>query len=886
LKATAKDALAIAEKERQLIKDTRSTIMNMTATKGRTAQEIFAASTSKALTEQRRILAAATIRLTGAERALGASRMALATTTGLALTVGRGLLMLVGGWAGVAIIAAGGLYYLYQKTKELSEETQRAMKNAADFGAQVTKQGAATQKAQNAYDALVTRLRELGNEYNTTQGYIDDFGDALGLREGRLQKISKEMKLVSDALDIMNTRFIQQAMNIKLLADAEAGLIVDEAELAAALQSRNESTHKAIEALLKEAEVLAMSAEEKYIYNLVTKAMKENLDAEKESLEKVAQGLWDEVEATKAVVAAEKARVKHLESINKALDKVKVASAQYTLNLEREVQYLEKIASSGQKAADRQKEMNDLIANSLPNSVAHNQELLKRKWALEDATKATVSATKATTELTNVIDVQIDAYKKLMKEVDALANEAYDIQILEAQAAGHGEIAKQLEVEKVAMEKYNAQKENMIRLTYAQILQKEEYKRALEEQAQAVEDSTRRQEEAWSNMIENVQKAWGDLFYGYMEQALMDGEFSFADFRDNIWRMFIRLLADMAAKWATTAIFGGGMGVANVGIMAGLSGIATGLTGVATAATTAVAGWLGFETAAAAATTTAMGAMAPAAEAAQFAAMQTAAQSGGTVAASAASSPLLAAAPMIGLAAYGLYSQAQNKAKREAVAAEALSANLVGAFSTAEAAFLGMSDASTSFTQSLSASQVVAGQLTGNVDMIAASMNAVGLSVERGNNGILKMSGSTEKARAVMSAFNSEAASGLREQINLMAQRLASQEDGVVRSHHMAEAVSVVTAEFAQSAIEAAGLADQINSIPSEIKTTHYIDSVTRAVNGISNDSFASGTGGYRTVPYDGYQPTLHKGEDFNVIPAAQVSSGGGSNGDIIAALE
>lgn len=43
--------------------------------------------------------------------------------------------------------------------------------------------------------------------------------------------------------------------------------------------------------------------------------------------------------------------------------------------------------------------------------------------------------------------------------------------------------------------------------------------------------------------------------------------------------------------------------------------------------------------------------------------------------------------------------------------------------------------------------------------------------------------------------------------------------------------------------------------------------------------SFAVGTGGWRTVPYDGYTAELHRGERFNVVPAGQAARGGGGTG-------
>jgi hypothetical protein len=153
-------------------------------------------------------------------------------------------------------------------------------------------------------------------------------------------------------------------------------------------------------------------------------------------------------------------------------------------------------------------------------------------------------------------------------------------------------------------------------------------------------------------------------------------------------------------------------------------------------------------------------------------------------------------------------------------------------------------------------------------------MAQVGINVELGNDGLMKMSGNTAHLKTLTEGLNKETADGLKKDIMLMAQLLADQDDGVIRGYHMRDALKTVTTEFALSVIEADRLNVTLAEIPRNITTTHTIVSKGRN----AEDSFATGTGGYRTVPYDGYSPTLHKGEGFNVIPASQYQGDGGQS--------
>lgn len=57
--------------------------------------------------------------------------------------------------------------------------------------------------------------------------------------------------------------------------------------------------------------------------------------------------------------------------------------------------------------------------------------------------------------------------------------------------------------------------------------------------------------EIWSNFVENTQGAFGDLIYDSMNSALSDGKLSFSDFTSTIKDMFIRMIAEMVAAWAS-----------------------------------------------------------------------------------------------------------------------------------------------------------------------------------------------------------------------------------------------------------------------------------------------------------------------------------------------
>jgi len=85
------------------------------------------------------------------------------------------------------------------------------------------------------------------------------------------------------------------------------------------------------------------------------------------------------------------------------------------------------------------------------------------------------------------------------------------------------------------------------------------------------------------NMLENVQREWGDLIY-----QLVQGKSDFGDFFDSIAKGFARMVAEMAAADLAKAIFGGGgLGALTGGSVAGLitGGVGSVVSGGAGAAT-------------------------------------------------------------------------------------------------------------------------------------------------------------------------------------------------------------------------------------------------------------------------------------------------------------
>lgn len=92
-----------------------------------------------------------------------------------------------------------------------------------------------------------------------------------------------------------------------------------------------------------------------------------------------------------------------------------------------------------------------------------------------------------------------------------------------------------------------------------------------EKAAQAIKEHSEEIDRAFNNMMENVQRAWGDFIY----DMLSEGELNFESFFDTVKKMFLRLVADMAAADLMNAVFGVGQG----GNLAGLFGNIAGLIG-------------------------------------------------------------------------------------------------------------------------------------------------------------------------------------------------------------------------------------------------------------------------------------------------------------------
>ncbi len=439
----------------------------------------------------------------------------------------------------------------------------------------------------------------------------------------------------------------------------------------------------------------------------------------------------------------------------------------------------------------------------------------------------------------------------------------------------------------------------------------EDFAVATEKTAKVVAVEVSEMSKVWDNMLQDVQGAWGDMFADNFKSVLKDGELDFSTFTDSILDMFLDMLGRMAAAWAAEAIFGGGIGSANALFSAGSGGGGGNIFSTAVSAglkkyggsyaggvTTSGGGGMGVTgvstaygaTAGGATLGTAGGTVGVGTGAATIeslgAASSGAASSGAGL--SGIGATALSIAPMAAIVAFGEYSRAKRRAEMEAVTQEALTSELFGAFQTAETAFLGMSDATTSFTQNLDQSRVSVHALSTNADVMTAAYRSVGISVSKGTNGLLKMKGSVEEVKAITEAYNSEAAAGLQKQIDYQAQLNADMEDGVIRGHHMQSAIATVTAEFSKSALEAAGLAGAMENIPKDITTTHTI--ITNAEGSsssprTSNDPFtyhdqrASGTfGQWMTVPpgfnNDDFTVGMKSNEKYKVMTPGETDGG------------
>jgi len=469
----------------------------------------------------------------------------------------------------------------------------------------------------------------------------------------------------------------------------------------------------------------------------------------------------------------------------------------------------------------------------------------------------------------------------------------------------------------------------------------------------------------WDNFMENVQGAWGDLFYDSMVSVLEDGKISFKDFTDTVLKMFIRMIADMAAKWAAAKIFGGGFSFGGLGASIGgiASSAAAGLGSLASSAASGIGSMLGFGTATTA-TTTAMGALAPVAEEATFASMQVgAASTTTTTAISGMSSALIGGGiVMAGFAINALAAAGRERRLKEATDEVTTAFNeSTTAVTNANVAYTDTADGNLAVMLSDSAQQA------GYLDI---ALNSVSDDLQRGYDGARWLKSGTEDAKLVMDAYTADAVSGLEAMIE--AEKILNPEfretadvvgtigdaatkmteewaqgvelinetsfqpiideisrmtgitaddfqkigaDGVYTADEISASfgdsaddiiaamggassitltellnilsVGDTTADGLAEAFKAAGydmsggMIDGVDKIQesidgltgAEIESTHTITTIRRGGGADESDSFASGTGGYLDVPYTGYQPTLHKGEKFNVKKAGEVSN-------------
>jgi len=945
--------------------------------------KIGEAEASRLLSSALNAEATAYARVTTSQASGLAANAAMAASKGRLAAATATLFGLLGGWTTVAVAATYGVYVYIDSLDELTTASQNALDEFAKYATELNALDQPSVRAQQVTRELRQEIELLAKGGRNTGAWMQVFEDVLSsmgipIRSNTQDIYAMRMALVKST-DEWNKG--QQAMIEMIARNAEMGTAAE--NTATALKEVEDATKLATDAIRAEGEALRQSKEEKWKSALVTKVMKDNTKANIVEVRAAADAEWN---LKTALDAANKSRK---EQIKLFQDQLKFgADALKTTN--KEISYLKLVISVGREAADSIRERSDAMINMTAGQRKAYLAAVDERDALQgvvDALEATTTASKttasATTTLTSAVEEQLSAYEKLSTEIYALAIEGYDLQILEAQAKGHLDVAAAIEVEKAVVERLNAQKGNSILLTEDQIRNNEEYKRQQQTLADAVAASAERQQEIWENMVENVQKAWGDLFYGYMEKALMDGEFSFAEFRDNIWRMFIRLLADMAAKWLATSIFGGGIGAANAGLVGNFAAIAAGASNATAAiaqyATGAYAAAQGGAALASStgATTTAMGALAPAAEAAEFAALQ----SGGAASTSALGfSSLGAAMAGAGIVAAGFALNAAASSSRMERLAE-VTDEVNRKFLTATDVVNTASAAYGNFGADEMVVQLSEAEL--KAQGLATALASVADATRIGNEGTMLLTGNIEAARAVAAGYSAEAQGYLDLEIaknqklieqsgqkdtaanNLFeSTRRASEAwaegielinatsfqpiidevarmtdvtaadfkemgaDGVYTADEIAAgfgtsadaiiaamggasqisisdllrilSVGDSTADGIAAAFNAAGvdmsggmidgvdrIQEAINAlIGADVQSTHTIATIRRGGGADQSDSFASGTGGqFLTVPYDGYQPTFHEGEQFKVIPKHEVESGGSDNSETLTPL-
>jgi TP901 family phage tail tape measure protein len=266
-----------------------------------------------------------------------------------------------------------------------------------------------------------------------------------------------------------------------------------------------------------------------------------------------------------------------VELFAKGLQLVTTSSKETTDNL----RLLDKQLNDAELSFDKAKTAAEHLDDQFSKAVKSIDDLGEFEKKLGDATEKTTTgldkqskATKDKSKVTQAINKDLDAFfAKELRNSKATSDYTKDmedqIRVLQIRTT-EGDAAADVEEEWIRVQ------ESGIDVTREQVIAYQEQIGSLQDLVDATEDSANQYEEIWSNTIENMQKAFGDLIYENLQSMIDDGELSFKKFTDTLKSLFLRMLADMVAALlakqfaklfgsAFGGVFGGSSGGGGVG---------------------------------------------------------------------------------------------------------------------------------------------------------------------------------------------------------------------------------------------------------------------------------------------------------------------------------
>lgn len=258
-----------------------------------------------------------------------------------------------------------------------------------------------------------------------------------------------------------------------------------------------------------------------------------------------------------------------------AIQRLKTLGAEYNL-------LTKSIADNTQKIDEQNKKETEATATTTKNTVATVANTASKK----ELSAAIKQNNKEFDELLKELDAEEAALFKVRKATFDYNKEHQDSIRVAKIRITQGELAARKEEEWIAaqekgIEVTRSQSDGYVTAGYE--LEK------LQEQTEKAGEQAKIYSDIVENMVENIQREFGDLVYGALWE---DGISSFSDFTDSLVDLFKKAIAEMIAAWLTSGIVGmlsgqgfGGFSIANLGgsiasAFGGTGSIASGIGGL------------------------------------------------------------------------------------------------------------------------------------------------------------------------------------------------------------------------------------------------------------------------------------------------------------------